>query len=1334
MKPARSLAGLLSFVLLMSFSAHAESSKSEGTQRLIVESGGTVRVRVDEETGLARFVDMQRGNMRSAAINNRAMRPNHRAGAFLREYGDAFGIRNVDSELKEMRTTRDHNGVSTTVHAQTYEGVPVFGGEIRTLFNPNGEMTAVNSKFLAGLKVNTKPAVARDIAEGRAIRAVIQEELRKFQASLQVTDVFRNFDENDYNDLYVRASDLMVYRTGLARGVPGTDHLAYRVEVRNASGTIREFVFIDAHSSKVVDQITGIYDALDRRAYDAEGSPHPGPNYPAMPFWVEGDPLPTTDVEADNMIYASEETYNLFNAAFGRDSFDGLGATMDAIFNRGDSCPNASWNGTYISFCPGLTTDDVTGHEWAHAYTEYTNNLVYAWQSGALNESYSDIWGELVDLVNSRDDLPLGGARVDGACAVQQGGSDDSTRWLLGEDSTAPGLIGALRDMWTPTCFGDPGKVSDDEYWCTAGDNGGVHFNSGVPNHAFTLMVDGGSYNGESIAGIGMTKAAHVQWTAQNMLTPTSDFADNADALEAACSSLVGIDLADLVTGAASGEVMSAADCGEVAKAVSAVEMRLAPSQCGFEPLLQPDAPALCEGLGSTQTIFAEDFESGALPAGWTVGSYGVADPATFDSTGWEILGDLPSGANGLYAAVAPDLVAGDCAADTEAGVVTLESPDIVLPAMQVPHVAFDHYVATEAGWDGGNLKVSVNGGPWTLVPASDYAFNPYNGPVGGDNPMSGQDTFTGANEGELSGSWGQSQVNLFGLALPGDTVRLRFDLGTDGCNGLDGWYVDEVQVYSCSAEPLPVCGDGKVEPGEICDDGNNNDGDGCSASCGVEEGWACTSSTPASNGGNILKDWSFEGGVPNADWTPFSTFTGIAGFPLCGPGNGCPAAGLASTGAWNAWIGGLPGVTSDVTQTVQIPASATELTVQVLRGVCDDPSDTLHITIDGNDIGSVACDVLDSGFVQHTFPLAPYNDNAMHDLSIGGTLPGLNGTHSNFFVDDVYIEGNVVTPAKPSLCTRKSDNLACNVSATGFDSGIPDTWVVVDNEGTGVVWSDIEGSFIGGNWIGTEGDAASVSSDAAGPFEFDTELHSNTIDLRNAKSASVTYQVDYQNFGDLDFLDLDISTDNGATWTNLLSWNEDHPPGGLFVVAGETATVDLSAYVGYDKVKLRWRYYDPNTGDWDWYAQVDDVGLSCDTWGRMTGGGFVKQDGVNYHHAMALRCDDSAKFNWMQVWWGKGRDRQRFKLEELTSAVCSDQPGVDPAWPKAPFDTFVGEGFGTLNGKPAQIEFRVSDAGEPGRNDEVRYTITGEDGVTVSGTLKGGNHQARRLGTKWKP
>ena len=91
---------------------------------------------------------------------------------------------------------------------------------------------------------------------------------------------------------------------------------------------------------------------------------------------------------------------------------------MDSIFNRGYSCPNASWNGTFISFCPGFTTDDVTGHEWSHAYTQYTHGLIYAWQPGALNESYSDIFGETIDRINGRGVDAPDNARTADACST----------------------------------------------------------------------------------------------------------------------------------------------------------------------------------------------------------------------------------------------------------------------------------------------------------------------------------------------------------------------------------------------------------------------------------------------------------------------------------------------------------------------------------------------------------------------------------------------------------------------------------------------------------------------------------------------------------------------------------------------------------------------------------------------------------------------------------------------------------------------------------------------------------------------------------------------------
>ena len=86
--------------------------------------------------------------------------------------------------------------------------------------------------------------------------------------------------------------------------------------------------------------------------------------------------------------------------------------------------------------------------------------------------------------------------------------------------------------MWNPTCAGNPGKVTDAEYVCGFDDGGGVHGNSGVPNHLYALAVDGGTYNGQTLNGLGLDKAAAIWFRAQSQyLIPSSDFPDMADAL-----------------------------------------------------------------------------------------------------------------------------------------------------------------------------------------------------------------------------------------------------------------------------------------------------------------------------------------------------------------------------------------------------------------------------------------------------------------------------------------------------------------------------------------------------------------------------------------------------------------------------------------------------------------------------------------------------------------------------------------------------------------------------------------------------------------------------------
>ncbi len=217
---------------------------------------------------------------------------------------------------------------------------------------------------------------------------------------------------------------------------------------------------------------------------------------------------PTGDVDADKAYDYSGDTYDYFFTKHGRDSFDGAGGQLKSTVHHcpnGGPCPyaNAFWNGSQMVYGNGFASaDDVVAHELTHAVTERTANLFYYLQSGALNESFSDIFGETVDLGN--------------------GAGTDTTgvRWQMGEDLG----IGAIRNLMTPTLFSDPGKMSDPQFKfkCEAvpQDAGGVHTNSGVPNHAYALMVDGGTYNGITVTALGpiavnaLSKAQTIQFRA----------------------------------------------------------------------------------------------------------------------------------------------------------------------------------------------------------------------------------------------------------------------------------------------------------------------------------------------------------------------------------------------------------------------------------------------------------------------------------------------------------------------------------------------------------------------------------------------------------------------------------------------------------------------------------------------------------------------------------------------------------------------------------------------------------------------------------------------------
>ena len=698
-----------------------------------------------------------------------------KASEFLAENFRAFNLRSAN-DLVLLDETTDNYGLKNVTYRQQYQGIPVYDGLLKFHFNAKEELSSINGNSISIAKLNTVPDITAAEAEIIARDMVRKQDLNKSNTPLQTAK-----------------TNLIIFPKNLMQGGIVTPYLAYQIEVTNKKD-VREYIFINAHTGELVEQFTGIH-PIDRKLYET--------NTTATNLkWKEGDAFPgTLSSWQQNEVVTSEHVYNFFKNAFGYVSYDATDHTMITVNNDPTiSCPNARWNGTYAGYCDGTATDDVIAHEWGHAYTEYTSGLIYQYQSGALNESYSDVWGETIDLINNyMDEGENLSVRTTTACS-------GSLRWKVGEDATSFG--GAIRDMWNPNCNGDPAKVLDAaNYYCGTADSGGVHTNSGVTNHLYALLVDGGTYNGYTMTGMGFVKAAHLWWRAQkNYLTATSDFANFADALEASANDLIGVNLQGLSTtvtpAGLTGLSITSADVQNVKNGILAVQLRTSPAtQCNYTPLLAQSAPSLCASA-TNNPLFKEDWENGL--GNWTVTNV-PTKPSTWEARDWTIKSNLPKSRPGK-AIFAIDPINGDCASNLQNGILRLESPTITMPTFTSGkyEMAFNHYVATESTWDGGNIKYSLNEGSWILVPVTAFIYNGYNSTLEGtssnDNPLKGQRAFTGTDGGSLGGSWGQSVIDLSKLGVTsGSKIKFRFEMGTDGCNGVEGWYLDELYVYNCS-------------------------------------------------------------------------------------------------------------------------------------------------------------------------------------------------------------------------------------------------------------------------------------------------------------------------------------------------------------------------------------------------------------------------------------------------------------------------------------------------------------------------------------------------------
>ena len=766
------------------------SEQQRLTTSLRGSSDGDVTIDRDPVTGAVTFVGTEAGAPLTSPTEASGD-PAAAAGRFVREYGTLFGAPRPSTLERESVTPRVDGG-ATVRFRQVVGDVPVLAGELAVQVDDHGDVLSALGELQPRVAVATEPTVSAGTAAAAAV-----------EATAKAHGVAASTLDGSEPERWVYAPDLL--------GGPsdGRVRLTWRVEV-TGPGTdepIRELVLVDATSGGIALQFNQVASGLDRSVCDFAGIP--SADETCVPPFVrtEGDPA-SGDADIDNAYDFSGDTYQFFFDRFGRDSVDDAGLPLISAVRycpSADECPydNAFWNGSQMTYGAGFASaDDVVGHELTHGVTEHSSGLFYYFQSGAINESLSDVFGEFVD----------------------QDNGDADTRWLMGED--LPG-IQAIRDMANPPAFGDPDKMTSPNYTLGLDDGGGVHTNSGVSNKAAFLLTDGGTFNGRTVPALGLTKTARIYYeAATTLLVSGSDYADLGRALVQACTNVVGTD------------AITTADCAGVQQAVDATEMATSPPNAPA-----PEAPGCAAGTTAT-TVFSDDLENTAS-GNWAVAGTPGRQWAYPQNPNYFSPFDATYATSGDTNFFGPDF---NLSSDT----TIARTASVVLPPASI--LVFNHAYELENTYDGGTVEYSTNGGSTWTDAGPLFTANGYNGTASGGTGSS-VPSFTG-----LSNGYRSSQINLAGLA--GQNLRFRFRLRTDNSVSWFGWFVDDVRILSCQTPTVRP--DGHVRLGATGafagDDVYNTTGAGQTRSTTVGAGGTATFYVRIQNDGNVTEPMTVKG------------------------------------------------------------------------------------------------------------------------------------------------------------------------------------------------------------------------------------------------------------------------------------------------------------------------------------------------------------------------------------------------------------------------------------------------------------------------------------------
>lgn len=437
-----------------------------------------------------------------------------------------FGVENAENEFSELTSKDDNLGFKHIKVQQIVKGIPVYGNEYIVHFNKASEVYAANGSFDPAAR-KAKFDKTKFMTPSEAIE--IGKAQVKFD-SLEVEPTAKLFLYNISNE-YVPVYEVTV---NFLYPEPGDWHIFVNAENGNIVHQYNRLATITGSGTGVL----GDTKTLNLTQATVKGSTQYQLNDTTRPAVIttytdnNGTRLPgaivyststvVNDPAAVDAHYYAGVVYDYYKAKFNRSGLNNNNMAMKSTVHYSRNYVNAFWNGSQMVYGDGDGVQsvalsgglDVIGHEMTHGVDSYEANLIYENQSGALNESLSDVFGTLIEFY------------------AQSNKAD----YLIGEDIWTPNTPGdALRSMADPTLYGDPDNMANYKYLPnnSAGDYGGVHTNSGIPNKAFYLTATN--------SAIGIAKAEQIYYRALcNYLTTSSNFSACRAALAQAAADLYG--------------------------------------------------------------------------------------------------------------------------------------------------------------------------------------------------------------------------------------------------------------------------------------------------------------------------------------------------------------------------------------------------------------------------------------------------------------------------------------------------------------------------------------------------------------------------------------------------------------------------------------------------------------------------------------------------------------------------------------------------------------------------------------------------------------------------